>query len=217
MNTTPLEYHPCSTVTPAAGPCTCCTFLSRQILPPLTAQQVGGCHWCLYALETATWEQLQTALSYDTAQWNDYLNKYFQKLIFLSELTKRPPELQAQLLQANGISLAPQLPLVCNYKGLLDTLTPAWAAVFETLQTEGCLASLALLHGNMALVDAASRNAATGEQCLPPPTIWARLAQRMRFSRLQKLHFKLALEVGDPSGTAAAAAAASFHIINNTA
>jgi hypothetical protein len=180
----------------------------------------------LYALETATWEQLQTALSYDTSQWNEYLNKYFQKLIFLSELTKRPPELQAQLLQANGISLAPQLPLVCNYKGLLDTLTPAWAAVFETLQTEGCLASLALLHGNMALVDAASRNAAsrnaaTGEQCLPPPTIWARLAQRMRFSRLQKLHFKLALEVRDPSGTAAAAAAAaaaaSFHSINNTA
>jgi hypothetical protein len=87
------------------------------------------------------------------------------------------------------------LPLVYNFQGLTDTLTPAWAAVLDALKTEGCLAILALLHGNMALYEAASRHAVTGQQCAPPPTYWAKLAQRMCFTRLQKLHFKLALEV----------------------
>lgn len=160
-----------------------------------TFTQVGGCHWCLYALETASWEQLQAALSYDCAQWNEFLNKYFQKLLFLSELLKRSPEQQSQLLQASGINPAPHLPLVYNFQGLTDTLTPAWAAVQEALKSEGCLPILALLHGNMALYEAASRHALTGQECAPSPTDWARLAQRMRFTRLQKLHFKLALEV----------------------
>jgi hypothetical protein len=159
--------------------------------------QVGGSHWCLYALETASWEQLQAAVTYDCAQWNAFLNSYFQKLLFLSEVLKRDPEQQAQLLQDAGASPAPHNvpPLAYNYRGLQDTLTPAWAAVLDALQHEGSLALLALLHGNRALYEAASRDAVSGQRCEPPATFWARLAQRMRFTRLQKLHFKLALEV----------------------
>lgn len=182
-------------VTPAHGPCTCFLLLSHASFSLRTRPpQLGGSHWCLYALETATWEKLQAAVSFDWHQWNDFLNKYFQKLVFLCEVLKRAPEQQAQMLQASGISPAPHVPLVYNYQGLTDTITPAWAAVLETLQNEGSLALLALLHGNMALYEAASRHAGTGQQCVAPPTLWARLAQRMRFTRLQKLHFKLALE-----------------------
>jgi hypothetical protein len=156
---------------------------------------VNGCHWCLYASETASWEQLQAAVTYDSTQWNDFLNKYFHRLLLLSELLKRLPEQQAELLQGGGVTSAPHLPLVYNFQALTDTLTPAWAAVLQALKEEGCLAILALLHGNKALYEAASRNAVTGQQCVPSPTYWAKLAKRMRFTRLQKLHFKLALEV----------------------
>lgn len=68
------------------------------------------------------------------------------------------------------------------------------------MQAEGCLVFLALLHGNLALFDAASRDASTRRQAQANPTYWAYLAQRMRLTRMQKLHFRLALEVGAGAG-----------------
>lgn len=118
-----------------------------------------GAHWVLYCLETATWQQLQLALSDRREDWQGYLNRYFQKLVVLSEISGRAPTVQAAFLAAAGIDPQPHLPDINSIKRLNGSLTPAWAALLET-QTEGCLVFVALLHGNQGVFEAANKNAA---------------------------------------------------------
>jgi hypothetical protein len=63
------------------------------------------------------------------------------------------------------------------------------------MQRDGTLSFLGLLHGQQALFDASSRHAHGGEMANAPASHWLYIARRMRFTRLQKLHFKLALQV----------------------
>jgi len=167
---------------------------NQQQLQQRVRAQIGA-HWVLYLLETATWEQLQLALSWDCEDWINYLNKYFKQLCYLAEINRREPEMQAQLLQAAGVNPQPHVPVVYSIKGAYCT-TPAWTALIEAMQTGGVPVFLALLHGSRTLFDAASRHAGTGQHCTAPHLHWATLAKRMRFSRQQKQHFKLALQVG---------------------
>lgn len=126
----------------------------QQQLQQRVCQQVGA-HWVLYALETATWEQLQTALSWDCADWIKYLNRYFKQLCYLAEIDRRDPEMQAQLLQVAGMNPQPHAPAVYSIKGAYST-SPAWMALIEAMQTGGVPVFLALLHGSQTLFDAAS-------------------------------------------------------------
>jgi hypothetical protein len=155
-------------------------------------------HWVLHALETVSWEDVQVALSRDADAWVTDLHSYYHRLLVLFEATKRPPGVQGMLLPS--LKSPPNIPAVYSITSSSMEDTPAWDALVCEMQAQARLLYTALLHGSPALFEAAGRNAITGEQCTAPPVHWIGVAKRMQFTGLQRLHFKLALQVGGMPG-----------------
>lgn len=74
-------------------------------------------HWVLYCLATATWEQLQQALSMTADDYNSYQRVYISELLELTEISKRCPELQHQLCAAAGVSVPAEVPAAYSSSG----------------------------------------------------------------------------------------------------
>jgi hypothetical protein len=153
--------------------------------------QGEGPHWVLNLVHSATWEQLQQALAMTADDWTANLNCYYALLVDLLEWSKKCPDIAAHNNSGSG-----RPSIAASYSiTYLHSMHPAWDAAVEAMRREGIMAYLGLLHAPQALFEAARTRADTGEVASAPASHWLYIARRMRFTRLQKLHFKLALQV----------------------
>jgi flavin-binding protein dodecin len=151
-------------------------------------------HWVLHTLQTASWGDVELALSRNVDDWMAVTRTYYSKLLALSEAAKRPAALQP-LLMPDAACEPPNIPGVYSLTSSSMEGNPAWDAAVAEMQAQSRVAYIALLHSCPSIFDAASRNCVTGERAAPDTMHWITVAQRMHFTRSQRLHFKLALQV----------------------